>query len=94
MLGGGGCYFPAARLGRRLQSPHEAPLDDNMETKSQREQSKDFLCLRRSAGPLCRFQVDFEVSICNSRHKMKLFAYLWRFFALIWICCVSITAII
>lgn len=68
---GGDCCFPAARLGLRLLSPHEASLDDNMETKSQREQSKDSLCLRRSAGPVCHFQVDCEVSICNSRDKMK-----------------------
>lgn len=78
---GGECYFPAARLELCQQSPHEAPLDDNMETKSQREQSKDFLCLHHIAGPVCCFQVDFEVSICNSRDKMKLF-HIYDFYLL------------
>lgn len=49
-----------------------SPLDDNMESNSQSERSKDVLCLRRGAGLRCRFQLDFEVSICNSEDKTRL----------------------
>lgn len=86
-MNGRGCCFPAARLGCSPQSHGGTLLDHNMETKSQREESREYCagCSTQHGSFLskatfafsfeqgCSFRVSFhKKSIVTSTEKQMI----------------------